>query len=197
MRMSGGCRAIWRRSSAGVSPVRLATVMLRHRLAEPLRRQGDPGQRRPQVALDVVGQRLERRDVQDRTGRAPRASGAGLGWVASRSRHQRNAARVLPLPVGAWMSVCRPLEIAAQPRAWASVGASKLARNQSRTAGENGASGSGTAGGGHGARSIARDGQFRPDVRLRVTSMVPARKRAEWPGRRAAWPLLCAGAGLE
>jgi hypothetical protein len=40
------------------------------------------------------------------------------------------------------MSVCWPPEIASQPRAWASVGASKLARNQSRTAGEKGASGS-------------------------------------------------------
>ena len=44
------------------------------------------------------------------------------------------------------MSVWWPPEMAAQPRAWASVGASKLARNQSRTAGENGASGSETTG---------------------------------------------------
>ena len=29
----------------------------------------------------------------------------GLGWRARRSRHHRNAARVLPLPVGAWISV--------------------------------------------------------------------------------------------
>ena len=63
--MSGGWRAIWRRSSVGVSPVRDATVMRGGRLAEALRRQADPGQRRPQVALDVVGQGLERRDVQD------------------------------------------------------------------------------------------------------------------------------------
>ena len=34
-------------------------------VAESLGRQADAGQRRPQVALDVVGQRLERRDVQD------------------------------------------------------------------------------------------------------------------------------------
>ena len=42
------------------------------------------------------------------------------------------------------MSVWWPLEMASQPRAWASVGASKLARNQSRTAGEKGARGSET-----------------------------------------------------
>ena len=79
-----------------------------------------------------------------RTRTVPGASrvGGGLGWVARRSRHHRNAARVLPLPVGAWMSVCRPLEMAVQPPAWASVGASKRARNQSRTAGEKDASGS-------------------------------------------------------
>jgi hypothetical protein len=51
----------------------------------------------------------------------------------------------LPLPVGAWMSVCSPRAMAAQPSAWACVGASKLASNQARTAGENGASGSATS----------------------------------------------------
>src|SRR5689334_13994870 len=69
--------------------------------------------------------------------------GAGRGGlVARRSRVQRNAASVLPLPVGAWISVCRPAEIAAQPSAWAGVGAAKELSNQARTAGENGASGS-------------------------------------------------------
>ena len=68
--------------------------------------------------------------------------GSGLGSLASRSRHHRKAASVLPLPVGAWISVCRPAAMAAQPRAWASVGASKLVANHARTAGENGPSGS-------------------------------------------------------
>ena len=93
------------------------------RLAEAGGRERDPGQRRAEVALDVVGQRLERGDVED-------ADGAGLsrGWRAgagsrpSRSRHQRKAARVLPLPVGAWISVWWPVAIAAQPSAWAWVG---------------------------------------------------------------------------
>src|SRR5436309_12834039 len=68
--------------------------------------------------------------------------GGGDGSRASRSRHHRNAARVLPLPVGAWMSVCRPVEIEAQPPTCAGVGASKADSNQARTAGENGARGS-------------------------------------------------------
>ena len=63
--MSGGRRAIWRRSSVGVSPVRLATEMFGHGFAEAFGGEGDAGQRGAQVALDVVGQRLERRDVED------------------------------------------------------------------------------------------------------------------------------------
>src|SRR6188474_2812889 len=70
---------------------------------------------------------------------AARVCGAD-GARTSRSRHHRNAARVLPLPVGAWMSVWRPVEIDAQPPTCAGVGASKADSNQARTAGENGAS---------------------------------------------------------
>ena len=64
MRMSGGRRAISRRSCEGVSPVRLATVICGGVFAEALGGETDPRQRSAQVALDVVGQRLERRDVQ-------------------------------------------------------------------------------------------------------------------------------------
>ena len=46
-----------------------------HGLAEALRGQGDAGQRGAQVALDVVGQRLERRDVQDADGAGRLAGG--------------------------------------------------------------------------------------------------------------------------
>ena len=53
-----------RRASAGVSPVRLRDGDLRHGLPQPLGRAPDPGQRRAQVALDVVGQGLERADVE-------------------------------------------------------------------------------------------------------------------------------------
>ena len=42
----------------------------------------------------------------------------------------RKAVRVLPDPVGAAMSVCRPWAMAGQPVAWASVGASNRLRNQ-------------------------------------------------------------------
>ena len=51
----------------------------RDRRSEPLRRVPDAGQRRPQVALDVVGERLQRGDVQD-------ADRAGLGAGPFRRR---------------------------------------------------------------------------------------------------------------
>ena len=105
-----------------------------------------PASGAPEVPLDVVGQGLERRDVQDPDGRpaAPGRRRAGV-VVASRSRHQRNAARVLPLPVGAWMSVWWPAAIATQPSAWACVGPSNVASNQARTGALNSANGSATA----------------------------------------------------
>src|SRR5207247_587480 len=53
-----------------------------------------------------------------------------------------NAARVLPLPVGAWISVCRPVEIDAQPPTWAGVGVSNADSNQALTGAEKGARGS-------------------------------------------------------
>ena len=88
----------------------------------------DPPQRRPQVALDVVGERLQRRDVDE-----PHARGRARRTRERRSMPQRKLARVLPEPVGAQISVLAPLEIASQPPAWAGVGPSKEASNQRRT----------------------------------------------------------------
>ena len=116
-----------------------------HRLALLLRRvagpqrdrdlRPDPRQRGAQVALDVVGEGLERRDV-DQPGPLTRASG-------SRERlsiPQRKAASVFPEPVGAQISVLAPLEIAGQPPACAGVGASNDFSNHLRTGAENGSS---------------------------------------------------------
>ena len=65
IRMSGGRRAISRRSSLGVSPVRAGDGDARGLCALFLCRVADPGERGAQVALDVVGQGLERGDVED------------------------------------------------------------------------------------------------------------------------------------
>src|SRR6266581_3441685 len=51
--------------------------------------------------------------------------------------HQRNAASVLPLPVGADIRVCWPAATDRQPPSWTSVGAGKAPENQARAAGEN------------------------------------------------------------
>src|SRR6185503_16384759 len=51
----------------------------------------------------------------------------------TRSIAHRNAVSVLPLPVGARMSVESPRAIAGQPCACGGVGAAKLARNHSAT----------------------------------------------------------------
>src|SRR5271168_924720 len=52
-----------------------------------------------------------------------------------RSRHQRNAVRVLPVPVGARIRVLSPRAIAGQPSRWGAVGCSKTARNQEAVTG--------------------------------------------------------------
>ena len=93
---------------------------------------GDAGKRRAQVALDVHRERLERRDVEDA---ASRPSTGGAGSNISRFRHQRNAASVLPLPVGARISVDSPRAIAGHPSCCGLVGAGNAPANHSRTAG--------------------------------------------------------------
>ena len=65
MRMSGGLVASFRRSLAGVSPERTPTRDVRLGQPEPRRGLPDARERCAQVALDVDGQRLERRDVED------------------------------------------------------------------------------------------------------------------------------------
>src|SRR5262245_20729160 len=47
---------------------------------------------------------------------------------------ERNAASVLPLPVGAMRSACSPRPMAAHPRTCTGVGAANAARNHSRVA---------------------------------------------------------------
>src|SRR5260370_22974483 len=66
-----------------------------------------------------------------------RSASGGTGSFASWSMHQKNAASVLPLPVGADISVCWPAATERQPPSWTSVGAGKAPENQARAAGEN------------------------------------------------------------
>src|ERR1700744_4618517 len=65
-----------------------------------------------------------------------RASSGGLSVEnIKRLMHQRKAARVLPVPVGARIRVESPREIAGQPRICGRVGPVKTAENKSRAVG--------------------------------------------------------------
>ena len=74
---------------------------------------GDAGERGAQVAFDVDGEGFERGDVDDAAALALR----GRCWSMRRSRHQRKAVRVLPVPVGARIRVLSPRAMAGQPGA--------------------------------------------------------------------------------
>src|SRR6516164_1313141 len=63
--------------------------------------------------------------------RVPLTAPSSRGWSMSRSRHQRKAARVLPVPVGARIRALSPRAITGQPRRCGAVGSSKTARNHS------------------------------------------------------------------
>ena len=127
MRMSPGARRMRARSFADVSPVRTSTIGRRQR--QPgARLLGDCRQGHAQVAFDVEGQRLERRDVEHAC--APAARRGGGARASSRSMATRNAASVLPDPVGASRRVDSPRAMAGQPSAWARVGSPSAARNQ-------------------------------------------------------------------
>src|SRR5215471_17681427 len=71
---------------------------------------------------------------------------AGAGLLASRSSAHRNAARVLPDPVGAITRVLSPPAMDDHPPACAGVGSVNAPVNHSRVSGLNPASGSWPAG---------------------------------------------------
>ena len=141
--------------------------------AQPSGGQRDACERRTQVAVHVVDERLERRHVEH--AEAARGSSGG-GSVSSRSRHHRNAESVLPLPVGAQMSVCCPAAIAGQPCAWGAVGSAKDARTRRAWPAERGERLwlIGPAHACHGERSVPLRGRISTSVLGRVTASDPA-----------------------
>ena len=130
MRMSGGRVISSRRWAGGVSPERTPTL---------IRGTGSPSRSAMRV-MPVSGVRRLR---STSTARAlsgetystlvPRTS----GWCASRSIAHRNAASVLPDPVGAITRVLSPLAMADQAWACAGVGCTKVPANQLRVSGLN------------------------------------------------------------
>ena len=91
--MSGGVVASSRRSAAGVSPERTRRGPRAPRAPSRCGGVPDAGQRGPQVALDVDGQRLQRGDVQHP---APVRRYPGPGSVSSSRAAQERRLSVLP-----------------------------------------------------------------------------------------------------
>ncbi len=134
IRMSGGLLTSFLRSSLAVSPVRTATVMSGS--ASPSRCAA--------CRIPVSGARRFRSmstasafSGETYSTRVRRFGSSGGGAAASLSIAHRNAASVLPDPVGATTSVSLPWPMARHAPAWAFVGSANAPTNQARVAGEN------------------------------------------------------------
>ena len=103
--------------------------LLLRRVAGPDRR---PSRRRRSRAAARAGSSPRRRRAPSGERRRPAACGRRSARATSRSSAHRNAASVLPEPVGAEISVCSPVAIAGHACAWAGVGAAKARSNHSR-----------------------------------------------------------------
>jgi hypothetical protein len=122
-------------SLCGVSPVESRSSMTNESpRALPPARCRSAGR---EVALHIHRQRLEATRTHAATARFRR-----LGANISRSRQERKAASVFPLPVGARIKVESPRAIAGQPSVCGRVADSNTLQNHSRTAGRKGWSGS-------------------------------------------------------
>ena len=122
------------RRLCGVSPVRTATRISGRGVPADSARAAMPASgslRFRSMSLDSA-LRGETYTTSVRSGRPPPSPAR-----TSPSRQVRNAASVFPEPVGAAISVCRPLAMAGQPRAWASVGPSNRPSNHAWTRGWN------------------------------------------------------------
>ena len=131
-RMCGGCFTIRWRSDAGVSPVRTAV-----RMAGSMRPRSAASAAIPESGTSrflwmsllsaFSGETYSTCVVSGRLPSSPARTRS--------SRQIRNAASVLPDPVGAEISTFSPERIAGQARACGSVAEPKCSANQSRTIG--------------------------------------------------------------
>ena len=124
---SGGWRRIRARSRWGVSPVRTATLI--SGAARPARAAAsrEPGKRPLEVALDVVVEGFQRRDIEHpRRGLSRQARGHDAV-----ERPQERRQRLARARSGRAAACASPEAIAGQPARWASVGAAKARANHS------------------------------------------------------------------
>ena len=139
IRMSGGLAISSRRRPGGVSPERTPTLMSgagspRRSAMRPMPVSGVRRLRSTSTASAFSGDTYSTR--------VPAPAGRGSVAAASSSIAHRNAASVLPDPVGAMTSVLSPSAMADQACACASVGAAKVPVNHSLVSALNRASGS-------------------------------------------------------
>ena len=179
IRMSVGVRAKRRRSAAGVSPERTATLMSGGWQPEPGRRRG---RCRPAGSAGCARRRRPGPSAARRRGRGTAAAAPPAGAsVASRSSAQRNADSVLPEPVGATTRAWSPELIASQAPAWAVVGAANEPRNHSRGGGGEPVEHVGC----HGRPSLSPPTDRRPRRRA-MGRPAPGRRSAAGGERRTA-----------
>ena len=134
IKMSGGDFCSARRSALGVSPLRTPTVMFG----------ATPPNRSAVCVTPMSGERRLRSTSTPSalsglmySTRVRRRGSSGGGSAASRSIDHKNAASVLPEPVGATTSAWRPVEMASHAPSCAGVGAGNAPVNHSRVAGAN------------------------------------------------------------
>ncbi len=121
------------RSPAGVSPVRTHVLISTSRQSAPAQFLADTGQRHLQIALECPFEEgLQRRDIDDPR-LVPSSPGEALPYEVIDRCHE--GGKVLPEPVGAAISVCRPALISGHASACAAVARAKRPSNQSATAG--------------------------------------------------------------
>ena len=117
---SDGRRTSFWRSLADVSPVRMATSGRKNGTAAASGSlAANRSAARPMPASGALRffstSKARARSGEMYSTRVRRLRSSGGGLVTSRSIDVRKAARVLPLPVGAQMSVCRPATIGGHP----------------------------------------------------------------------------------
>ncbi len=146
MSRSAPPRWMRRRSRALVSPVRTATSIgaaATPAAAAAARRpaSGVMRLRSTSMARALTGDTYTTRVPRPgRRGAEAPAAGGGAGANISRSSTARNAASVLPLPVGASSSRCSPPAMAGQAWRCAAVGPGNVAANQARVGADSTAS---------------------------------------------------------
>ena len=181
MSRSGGWRTSRRRRPAGVSPVRMPTVVSA-RAADAFGRQRDALQAAPAGSSRRRPRAPARARCRGGGCRACGLRGRRHRPVVSRSMPQRNAARVLPEPVGARISVWSPAAMAGQPWSCAAVGAANEVVNHCRTGSEK-------------SSRATRPSRYRRPVtptpgELRTPGSRWCRRR--WPAPRRTRPPSCA-----